>query len=112
MSREEDYRVEEELLQSEKPLSPIRITPLQVDSMMASLQVQAYRFPGTTTTVAIAILPGNFVVAVGKSAALSMDNFNVDIGERLAKSDALDKARRRIWELEGYALHKRSTCEY
>lgn len=50
-------------------------------------------------TFCVLTLKNGFTV-VGKSACASADNFQRDIGERIAKANALSK----IWELKGYEL--------
>ena len=39
----------------------------------------------------------------GESAAVSPENFDVDLGKKIARSNARDK----IWALEGYALREK-----
>lgn len=60
---------------------------------------QYHVFPATTTTVACLTLKSGFTV-VGSSACASPENFDLEIGKRLARGDAV----RQIWALEGYRL--------
>lgn len=62
--------------------------------------------PGTTTTVAAAIGPGEFVVALGVAASASVENFDEVIGRNRAISKAEVKARAKLWELEGWRLKR------
>ena len=39
----------------------------------------------------------------GESACASPENFNADLGKKIAR----DNARNKIWALEGYALRKK-----
>lgn len=54
---------------------------------------------GHKTTICLMILKNNFEV-VGTSACVDKNNFNKEIGEKLAYENAFEK----IWELEGYRL--------
>lgn len=58
-----------------------------------------YVFPNTTLTVCCLVLKNGFTVT-GESATVSPDNFNEEIGRRVAKQRAVNK----IWMLEGYLL--------
>lgn len=53
-------------------------------------------------TICILVLQNGFTV-VGKSACASPQNFNAEMGRRLAREDA----ERQIWALEGYQLRTR-----
>ena len=59
-------------------------------------------FPGTTLTVCCLILENGFTVT-GQSAAASPENFDEEIGRKIARADAREK----IWQLEGYLLRER-----
>lgn len=84
----------------EKGLNAPRLNPELIDSR---IQEEAYYvFPGTTVTVCCLTLRNGFN-AVGKSACVSSENFNEEIGRVIAREDA----RKKIWELEGYALAER-----
>lgn len=54
-----------------------------------------------TLTLAICVMQNGFTV-VGQSAAASPENYNEDIGQRLALKDA----ERQIWPLLGYQLRE------
>lgn len=53
-------------------------------------------------TICILVLRNGFTV-VGKSACASPENFNAELGRKIARDDA----RSQIWALEGYALKSR-----
>lgn len=83
-----------------KDLNAIRLTPEAID---ASIVGEAYHvFPGTTVTVCALTLRNGFVV-IGKSASVSAENFDAEIGRKIARADARDQ----IWTLEGYLLRER-----
>jgi hypothetical protein len=52
--------------------------------------------------ICVLVLRNGFVV-MGESAPASPENFNAEIGRKIAR----DKAREKIWPLEGYALRTR-----
>ena len=83
------------------------MTPDHINELHCSLQVLTHHFPGTTSTIAIAALPDGFVAGVGHSACVSVENFDPAVGEQIAKRNALNAAREKLWELEGYALRER-----
>jgi len=53
-------------------------------------------------TICVLVLRNGFTV-VGKSACASPENFNAEIGCRIAREDAV----RQVWPLLGYALRDR-----
>lgn len=93
-----------------KGLTGDRVTREQIDALTQSMVVLTHRFPGTTCTVAVAMLPNAFAVGFGKSACVDPANFDAEIGVRVAMKNAQDDARNRLWELEGYALKKALTA--
>lgn len=50
-------------------------------------------------TICVLVLKNGFTVT-GESACASLENFDADIGRKIARSNARDK----IWALEGYLL--------
>lgn len=85
-----------------KGLNAPRLNPDHIDSVIVSEQYHV--FPNTTMTVCALTLKNGFIV-VGESAAASPDNFNAEIGRKIAR----DNARNKIWALEGYLLRSRLT---
>lgn len=81
----------------EKDLTAPRLTPTVIDSTIADEAY--YVFPGTTLTVCALTLVNGYQVT-GESAAVSSDNFDEEIGKRIAR----ENARSKIWSLEGYLL--------
>jgi hypothetical protein len=83
-----------------KGLNAPRLNPQHIDD---TIKAEAYYvFPGTTLTVCALTLRNGFQV-VGESAAASPENFNEEIGKRIAR----DNARNKIWALEGYLLRSK-----
>lgn len=94
----DEHEVEQAILA--KGLIAPRLTPQAIDQTI--LAEQFYVFPGTTLTVCALTLRNGFVV-VGESAAASPENFDRDLGEKIAR----DNARNKIWPLEGYLLREK-----
>jgi hypothetical protein len=86
-----------ETMIQEKGLTARRLSPADIDGAIAG---EAYhRFPGTTVTVCCLTLRNGFNT-IGESASASPENFDEEIGRKVAK----EKAREKIWPLEGYRL--------
>lgn len=96
MTREK--QIEKEI--QDKGLNAPRLSPDLIDSVIKSEQYHV--FPGTTMTVCALTLLNGYVVT-GESAAASKENFDKEIGEKIAR----DNAREKIWALEGYLLKDR-----
>ena len=94
MSKDE-AAIEQEI--QSKGLTAPRLTPALIDEQVKD--VDYYVFPGTTLTVCAMTLQNGFIVT-GESAAASPENFNEEIGRKIA----YDNARNKIWAFEGYAL--------
>lgn len=93
-----DHDVEKEIC--EKGLTAPRVTPDRVESVIVSEQY--YVFPGTTFTSCLLTLANGFTVH-GESACASPENFDAELGRKIAR----DNAKNKIWMLEGYALRER-----
>lgn len=81
-------------------LNAPRLTPDKIDAAIASEQYHV--FEGSQLTVCCLTLQNGFTV-VGESACASPANFNAAIGQKIAR----EKAREKIWALEGYLLKER-----
>lgn len=80
-----------------KGLNAPRLTPADIDAAIAGEQYHV--FEGTTLTVCCLTLRNGFTVT-GGSAAASPENFDREIGQKIARQNAREK----IWALEGYRL--------
>src|SRR5690606_12670157 len=87
-----------------KNLNAPRLNPDMIDATI--LAEQYYVFPGTTMTVACLTLKNGYHV-VGEGAAASPENFDAEIGRRVARANA----RSKIWALEGYLLRSKLSGE-
>jgi hypothetical protein len=90
-----DTQIEQEI--QDKGLTAPRVTPTGVDAVIASEDY--YVFPGSQLTVCCLTLRNGFTVT-GESACASPENFDAELGRKIARVHARDK----IWVLEGYLL--------
>ncbi len=81
----------------EKGLTAPRLTPEAIDSKIS--ETAYHVFPGSQLTVCCITLTNGFTVT-GNSACASPENFNKELGEKIA----FKNAREEIWALEGYLL--------
>ena len=93
-----EAQVEKEI--QEKGLTAPRITPSQIDETISSEDYHV--FGGTALTVCCLTLVNGFTVT-GESACASPENFDAELGRKIAR----DNARQKIWALEGYALRNK-----
>ncbi|EXI13957.1 phage family protein [Acinetobacter sp. 723929] len=77
---------------AEKSVAP-RVTKAQIDSLMERVTYTVEQRPGGTTST-----------FVGFSACVNAENFDAEIGERMARGNAEKSAENKLWELEGYRL--------
>ena len=97
MSRDETA-IEAEI--QAKGLNAPRLNPAHIDAQI--LAEQFHVFPGTTLTVCALTLRNGFHVT-GEAAAASPENFDAEIGRKIAR----ENARQKIWALEGYLLRSK-----
>lgn len=90
-----EQQIEQEI--KDKGLNAPRLTPESIDAVITGEDYHV--FHGTTLTVCALKLKNGFVVT-GESAAASPENFNAEIGKKIARQNAREK----IWMLEGYLL--------
>lgn len=90
-----DSKIEKEI--QEKGLTAPRVTPDQLEKVIVSEQYHV--FHNTTFTACLLTLVNGYTV-LGESACASPENFNADIGRKIAR----DNAKNKIWALEGYLL--------
>ena len=84
----------------DKGLNAPRLTPQLIDATIADEHYHV--FEGTTLTVCCLTLRNGFTVT-GESAATSLENFDEEIGRKIAR----ENARQKVWMLEGYLLKQR-----
>ena len=93
-----ETEIEQEI--QDRGLNAPRLTPDHIDSVIASEDYHI--FAGSQLTVCCLTLRNGFTVT-GESACASPENFDEEIGRKIARSNARDK----IWPLEGYLLKDR-----
>ena len=89
----------EEMIQS-KNLNAQRLTPALIDETI--IDEAYYVFPGTTSTICRLTLKNGYST-IGESAAVSLANFDEEIGRKVAR----ENARHKVWALEGYLLKQK-----
>ena len=84
----------------DKGLTAPRLTPALID---ATIDSETYTvLPSGRVTICEMALKNGFVV-LGESSCVSKENFNAELGQKIAR----ENARNKIWELEGYLLKQR-----
>lgn len=87
-----------------KGLTAPRLTPQLIDDVISGEQYHV--FEGSCLTVCCMTLRNGFTVT-GESACASHENFNEELGRKIAR----ESARNKIWQLEGYLLKQRLYSE-
>ncbi len=90
--------IEQEIV--DKGLVAPRVTPELLDSVIIGTDYHV--FAGSQLTVCCMTLKNGFTVT-GESACASPENFDIEIGQKIAFINARDK----IWALEGYLLKQK-----
>lgn len=93
-----EQAIEQEI--QDKGLTAPRLTPDLIDSLICGEEY--YVFTGSQTTVCCLTLKNGFT-CVADSACASPENFNEELGRKIARGKARDK----IWPLEGYLLKEK-----
>ncbi len=89
----------EEIIQ-EKGLNKPRLTPEMIADVIVSEQYHV--FENTSLTVCCLTLKNGFAV-IGESSCIHPENYDVELGRKISKSNAIDK----VWMLEGYLLKEK-----
>jgi len=89
--------IEEEIVK--KGLTAPRVTPDRLEEVIVSECFHV--FPNTTFTACLLTLENGYTV-LGESACASPENFNAELGRKIAR----DNAKNKIWQLEGYLLRQ------
>lgn len=90
--------IEEEIVK--KGLTAPRVTPERLDEVIAGEDYHV--FENSQLTVCCLTLENGFTVT-GESACASPENFDAELGRKIARNNAKNK----IWMLEGYLLKQR-----
>ena len=97
-----DQAVEQEI--QEKGLTAPRVTVDHIASMMQRVSVFFSQPAGTTSTFCHAYLDQKFYLATGHSACVSPENFDAELGRKIAERNVREQVSKKLWELEGYRL--------
>ena len=97
----EDNMSEQEIEQEiqDKGLTAPRLTP---DKINATIKSSKFIKATDVLTVCVLTLQNGFIVT-GESACASPENYDQELGEKIAFENARDK----IWALEGYLLKQK-----
>lgn len=98
MAYHDEQAIEQEI--QDKGLTAPRLTPADIDATI--VDEDYYVFPGTTVTACLLKLRNGYSV-LGESASVSTENFDKEIGRKIAR----ENARNKIWQLEGYLLRSK-----
>ena len=90
-----EQAIEQEI--KSKGLNAPRLTPEKIDAAIVGEDYHV--FEGSCLTICCLTLENGFTVT-GESACASPENFNAEIGKKIARQNAREK----IWALEGYLL--------
>ena len=93
-----DQDIEKEVI--DKNLTAPRVTMQHIESLV--IKEQYHVFDGSTFTSCLLTLKNGFTVH-GESACASPENFDAELGRKIARGNAVNK----IWMLEGYLLRER-----
>ena len=100
-----DERMEADI--NQLGLNAPRVPKEHIDMLMKHVQYKTHIVEGTTTTVAVAVLPMgtvDFTLAIESTSCVDKSNFNAALGAKYAIEKASESARNKLWELEGYVL--------
>lgn len=92
-----EQAIEKEI--QDKGLNAPRLTPALIDSV---IKTKSFHRLTDVLTVCVITLVNGFTVT-GESACASPENYNQEIGEKIA----FGNAREKIWPLEGYLLKQK-----
>lgn len=92
-----NLEIEKEI--QDKKLAAPRVTPDRLEEVIVSEQYHV--FQNSTFTACLLTLQNGYTV-LGESACASPENFNADLGRKIAR----DNAKNKIWALEGYLLRQ------
>ena len=76
-----------------------RITQEHIDNLLDSAEIEEHTFFGKDHQVCYKLSSNGFTV-VGRGACVDPENFNIEIGRKVARQDASNQ----LWRLEGYRL--------
>lgn len=75
------------------------ITLEHIDSLLDNAKAEEHFFHGGKSLI-ISYLLGNGFTVDGRAAVVDLNNFDIEIGRKVAREDAANQ----LWKLEGYLL--------
>lgn len=87
-------------------MSDIKVTQAEIDLLLNSADVQVRTEFGKCTVVTVRLRNG--FILTESSACVDPANYDVELGKKLC----FQHIENRLWELEGYALQKRTGEEH
>lgn len=93
-----NHDIEKEII--DKKLNAPRVTMEHIESLV--VKEQFHVFEESTFTSCLLTLKNGFTVH-GESACASPENFDAELGRKIARGNAINK----IWMLEGYLLRQK-----
>lgn len=87
-------------------MSDIKVTQAEIDLLLNSADVQVRTEFGKCTVVTVRLRNG--FILTESSACVDPANYDVELGKKLC----FQHIENRLWELEGYALQKRTDEEH
>lgn len=85
-----------------------RVTQEQITAIVADMKFTTARVGDSTITGCWSYLPNGFCVAYGQSGCVDPNNYNAEVGQRIAQKNCYEETIRKLWEFEGYILAKQS----
>ncbi|MCG9964609.1 Gp49 family protein [Shewanella cutis] len=85
------------------------VTSAMIEALLATVECKTHIVEGTTTTVAVALLPigdSMFTLSTAISGCADPRKFNADLGAKYAIEKVMAQAKEKLLELEGYCLSK------
>lgn len=95
---ETSYRMDTQIMNNSQDRSQKRVKTEQVEALLNSAETQEHIFWGKELVVSYR-LPCGFTVT-GRGACIDPALFDVEIGRKVARENALHQ----LWQLEGYLL--------
>jgi hypothetical protein len=77
-----------------------KVTQEQIDKLLDNAIVEEQTFHGREFVASYSLQDRYNFTVTGRAACVDPDNFDIEIGRKLAREDAA----RQLWKLEGYLL--------
>ncbi|MGH1461240.1 MAG: Gp49 family protein [Neptuniibacter sp.] len=95
-----------ESLIQEKGLNAPRVTFEEIEELMSHVTYYVHQIPDTTTITVTAFDKNGFSLATEISACASPENFDYELGKKIAIEKCEKVAQDTLWVLEGYRLKR------